>query len=213
MRTHHQYCLSSNATTTLESRDCLNVARCTTNSPPAKKQRTAIQPWRRMASALVETTPKAQQWWDAVHERGIYKALSTGDAAAYILDCDCSPAALEPSAYHLARQTAEGQSSVLSQLATFAYTATRREASASAAIILANFQKFLVISSCAVLYQSGSPREEVFNIVRICIGKAQDRYCQQTIRSVIWMNRLIDMLSSHGWGNRATDLLLICTCD
>lgn len=206
LRAHHRFCTTSCTTT---SENTLNIIQWT---PEAKRARTDSPTWKEDARTLVKSTPKANQWWQAIRANGIYEPLSNGNAAAYVLDSQCSLVEPATTTALFARATASERSGLLARVAAYAHTAIRRETTATAAIMLANFQKFLILSTCAVLNQTGSPKEDVFDIVKICIGPVGDRYCRQTLRTAVYLNQLVDMLSSHGWGERASDLLLICEC-
>ena len=206
LRAHHRSCVTS---CTAGSENTLNIIQWT---PVAKRPRTDSPTWKEDARTLVKSTPKANQWWQAIRANGIYEPLSNGNAAAYVLDSQCSLVQSATATALFAKATAAERSGLLARVAAYAHTAIRRETTATAAIMLANFQKLLVLSSCAVLNQTGSPKEDVFDIVKICIGPVGDRYCRQTLRTAVYLNQLVDMLSSHGWGERASDLLLICEC-
>lgn len=100
--------------------------------------------------------------------------------------------------------------SLLNRLAPYGRTAMTRNTSASLALMLAKFQQFLFLSCCAVLYYIEAHGPAMFDLIRICLGDVTERYCVQTLRTVVFLNKVLDRLNAHGWGSRASELLLIC---
>ena len=157
------------------------------------------------ANTLIRSTPDASHWWSSVERLGLYEAMCSGRAAMSMLD----------STYPLPESSVTHTSGsrsldLFGRLEAYARTALRREVTASLAFMLCNFQKFLLLSSCAVLYHTGMSGERVFGVVKICLGDVSDRYCVQILRTVVYLNRLVDILNAHGWKDRASELLLIC---
>ena len=84
---------------------------------------------------------------------------------------------------------------------------------ASIAVTIANFQRILVLSACAVLRAIATPRipeERILYIVKICLGYVSDDYCIRMLNTAVFINRLVDVLNVHGWDGRADELLLWC---
>jgi hypothetical protein len=136
--------------------------------------------------------------------------MQNGEAAAYLLDIQCR----EPTKVtNSTTGTINRDSLLLNQVATYANAVMTRESNASVAIMLANYQKFLVLSACAVLYATNISETHIFEIVRICTGLVSDDYCKRMLRIAVFLNEMIDSLNAKGWGNRASELLLICWSD
>lgn len=174
------------------------------------KRRKPNGPWQKFATHLVEKTPKAQNWWFAVKESGIDEAMSTGKIAAFLLDRDCPTPSSSSRAIEVSVSQDGGNDALLTRLTSYARVAMLRETNATMMMVLANFQKFLVLSSCAVLRASGVSIESVHDIVKVCIGDIGEVYCRRTLRVAIFLNELIDKLDARGWGSRASELFLLC---
>lgn len=150
-------------------------------------------------------TPKAGEWRDCIASLGLYEAMRTGEAALFMLDgSHPSPGWCTP------RSGSIGVSDGFGRLEAYALAAVRRHSEARLGLMLANFQKFLLLSSCAVLFYANEPREKIYPIVRICIGEQSSTYCDHIMRTVKYINEIIDGLSAVGWKYRASELVLIC---
>ena len=93
---------------------------------------------------------------------------------------------------------------------TYAQNSADRELSTQFALMLVNFQKFLLICVCVVLLEIGLPEERVNDVMIICFGNCQRKYLRSLRRTAVWMNRLVDHLSIRGWKDRAGELFLLC---
>ncbi|KAK5697780.1 hypothetical protein LTR17_023812 [Elasticomyces elasticus] len=184
-------------------------------SPPilqAKRPRNENPTWRRHATELVKDIPTGKAWRQAMEQRGIYEAMNTGAAVAHLLESESvAPVATQE---NVVRMTAvvDGNAGRLVQLMTeYASIAAQRHQTAKLALLLANFQKFVVSSACVVLKANGAaPIDEVFTVVRICLGDVTDDHCTRMLHTVKYMNTLIDTLAAHGWDGRAAELVLYC---
>lgn len=167
--------------------------------------------WKTCAKRLVEITPMSQSWTSSLRESGIHEILESGEAVKCLLD---SKLESQLSARTIeAGNVGDTDDLPLATLRTYARTTAMRSSLASAALALANFQKFLVISACAVLAEGDAPTAKVYDIVRICVGtKSTDGYCKRTMASAKFLNKLIDTLDMHDWGQRAAELPLLCGC-
>lgn len=184
----------------------------TERSRTAKKRRTCDNPyWMTCAKRLVKQTPMAQNWTSSLKERGIHDIMKSGDAVTCLLDNKLES---QLSAQVSTAETVNANETddyTTACLRTYARTTSMRSSLASTALALANFQKFLVISACAVLAEGDTPIAKLYEIVRICVGNTStDEYCKRTMASAKYLNELIDTLSIHDWGQRAAELLLIC---
>lgn len=191
------------------ARQTLNVKETGANG--RKRKRTGDPHWKECARQLVKRTPASHVWTSSLKEHGIHELLESGDAVARLLDTKFES--------HLSTRPPTAQTGVIdatddemtAALRTYAHTTSMRLSSASTALALANFQKFLAISACAVLAEGETPIAKVYDIVRICIGsKTKDEYCKRTLTLAKYMNQLIDILDIHDWGQRAAELLLLC---
>ncbi len=233
LRHHHQACSLSSLQIPVRSpvpsgRSCAEVPRAPTpnasqsilpqygyeleiipwNPQPTEPKRLKANPpgWKKNAKLLVEITPKAENWWQTIRDLGIYETMCNGNAAAYMLDGNCeTPTATTP----LIAVT-KVDSILLNHITAYAHAAMRRGVTASLAIMHANFQKFVVLSSCAVCCATGTPKERVLEIVKICMGNVSDDYCWRILRTAVYLNESIDILNANGWGDHGSELLLIC---
>lgn len=169
-----------------------NVAR------PAKR----TQRWQAVARKLIENTPKAEDWHDALKKKGIYDIMDSGGVVKFLLDTSYEPPAVT-------RPTVT-ETNPLLRIREYAMATAQRASVASRALVLANFQKFLVLCACAVLKETGLPAKDVLDIIRLCIGHAKEDHCWRMLGVVVYLNQLIEKLSQNGWGYRASELLLLC---
>ena len=183
------------------------------NEQPArsnKDRRISVPSWKERALLLIEETPAASAWTKKLKEIGIYDAMCSGKAVSSLLnwEFDSRPSTGTP----VDPPTTQSQdSSPLVFAERYARISMQNEVAASVAMALANYQKFLVLSSCAVLVGTNTPAEDVYRIVRICMGNdASDKHCQRILRGCKFVNALLDRLYMGGWGLRAYELLLIC---
>lgn len=178
-----------------------------------KKSEVTIPRWKERALALVQATPEADAWIERLKDKGIYDAMRNGTAVSSLLLLDVDNRRYESvEADSTACQTPD--SNPISRVQHYARISVRREISASMATALANYQKFLVLSACAVLVGKGSPTDDVYQIVRICMGNdVTDVHCQRILRGCKFVHELMDNLYMGGWGLRAYELLLICGLD
>ncbi|KAK3048288.1 hypothetical protein LTR09_010281 [Extremus antarcticus] len=172
----------------------------------AKKRRCNNPAWMQSAKALIDETPRARNWDNVLMDKGIFDIMTTNGAVTHLLDNSFEPNT--PKATTTPVEMENGD--VLSYVKNYARATATRVRRASVSLALANFQKFLVLSSCAVLLDSGVPVAGVLDTVRICIGtNATDKYCKRTLRTAKYLNTLIDTLDMNGWGYRASELLLV----
>lgn len=165
--------------------------------------------WKSHARKLLNATPKGESWWQAIEKAGLYETMSEGKAATFLLDQDCSSAILAKAS----DSSHQGQPHcrISSRLRSYALSSMHRNASATMALKLINFQQFLLLSACAVLRTTRQVcMESLVDIVKICIGCKSERYSMRILDTVMWMNKLVDALNVKGWNNRAPELLLLC---
>lgn len=179
----------------------------TTAEGRSPKRRKTRPHWKTVAETLVQCTPQPAKWMDTMSNKGIFDLLEDDKAAKYLLGIDDTPN------LHVAKRTsvAHEAGNVLEGLTRFAHDSADRESKAIVALALANFQKFLVLSACAVLLEGDHSPSEVFNVVRICVGSGvSEDYCKRSVKASKYINQLVDTLQFNGWGDRASELLLLC---
>lgn len=165
--------------------------------------------WKEQALTLIRETPDANTWTTKLKEKGIFDAMCSGNAVSSLLLLDVGDFA--PIERTLSMTQVRRCASPLARTENYARVSMEREISASVATALANFQKFLVLSSCAVLLGTGTPLEDAYKVVRICIGNnATNEHCRRILRGCHFVHELMDNLYMSGWGLRAFELLLIC---
>lgn len=177
------------------------------------EQRIASRPkkirlrWKDNALALIQDTPQAKDWHLALKDKGLYDILCSGNAVVYLLDTKHDFHAFQPSE-SLDGATCSGR---LNQIKLYAKATMQKQIRAGVVLALANFQMFLVLSSCAVLLEVGDAPAEIFEIVRICIGReASTERCRDVLKACRYLNKLADSLYMQGWGLRAGEAILLC---
>lgn len=177
----------------------------------AKRKRASEPHWKTCAKRLVAETPKAHSWASSLKEHGIHDIMKNHDAIQCLLDSNFEPRYSAQVAVSGVGNDHENDGPIVISLETYARTTAKRWTLASTALALANFQKLLVISACAVLMEGATPIAKIYEIVRICIGKdSTDDHCKRTITTARYLNVLVDTLNIHQWGDRAGELLLLC---
>ena len=172
-----------------------------------KTGRTGNPPWLQNAKALVKDTPGAKDWNRTLEEKGLHEVIASGKALTYLLDTGVQTDISLVSE----RIPQVATSDVLGYVRNYAQATASRTLTASVALVLVNFQRFLVLSACAVLLKEGFSSGVVYDIVKICMGNCvSDEYCDRLLSSAKFVNELIDLLYSRGWGFRAGVLLLLC---
>lgn len=164
-------------------------------------------PWKKLARILVRETPCANNWAGTLRDNGLHDMMSTGKAVAILL----GPGHESNARTNQVRTPAiEDEQGAFGRVTEYARAAVQNCLDASAALMLANFQKFLVFCLCNVMRDTGSPLGDVYGIVRICLGNVSDDYCCRVLRAAVYLNKLVDTLYMDGWGLRASELLLLC---
>lgn len=173
---------------------------------------------------LVDETPRAQCWTMKLQEKGIFEAMSNGAVVGSLLLRNVggrTGMTVNHNQNHPIPQPL--YSSPLARIEYYARVSAEKEVTASVATALANYQIFLVLSSCAVLHRldddtrSRLPEfdistEEIYRIVKICMGNdSSNEYCAKILRGCRFVHELMDNLYLGGWGLRAFELLLICS--
>lgn len=162
--------------------------------------------WKQDAQKLIRATPNAEDWTKAVQKADLCGIIGTEQAASYLLD---QGTALSPVSVTTTLQ--DRSLALLDRIRSYAISTSRRKASASTLVKLAAFQQFLLLSACVVLRATKTATDSsVVEIVKICIGDRDKRYCRRVLDAVLYVNRLVDSLSAQGWGDRAAELVMLC---
>ncbi|KAM0703896.1 hypothetical protein Q7P35_008902 [Cladosporium inversicolor] len=160
-----------------------------------------LRRWQAAAKVLIENTPKAKDWYQALKEKGIYDIMNSGGVVKFLLDTSYDPSAVT-------RPTVTETNSLI-RIREYAMATAQRMSAAFRALVLANFQKFLVLCACTVLKETGVPEQDVLDIVRLCIGQTTATHCWRMLGVVVYLNKLIEKLSQNGWGHRAGAIGLV----
>lgn len=168
-------------------------------------------PWTNLAQKLVMEIPEAKDWTEALKENGLHELMTSGKAVAYLLATSYG-AGRSLWQTDLVPAEVEDGPEVVRRVKQYAQATVQMDVTAVAAVMLANFQKFLLYSLCVVLRETGVPVSEVYDTMRICLGNVKQETCWRTLRAAIYMNQVIDSLYMDGWGLRASELFLLCTC-
>lgn len=189
----------------------LRIAQWTPNIALRRTGPASDPQWKRYANALVRNIPPATAWRQALEEKGIADAMRTGAAVEYLLGTEQVPRMAFPGAPNPDHVCAEDDHVLLERIANYARVASERHATASVAVMLANFQKFVVLSACVVVNaRREAPKSHIYEIVRTCIGNVSEEYCVRMLHTAKYMNILIDTLGDHGWDGRAAELIMLC---
>ena len=75
-----------------------------------------------------------------------------------------------------------------------------------------NFQQFLLVCLCTVLNAQNFLQSSIMETLQICIMDAGEGNMIRYLKGVKWANKLLNRLFFAGWGHRAIDIMVICTC-
>ncbi|KAM0715443.1 hypothetical protein Q7P37_008941 [Cladosporium fusiforme] len=165
--------------------------------------------WQIIADNLIDGTPKALRKF--LEQQGVLTIMRNGEAAAHLLNVNneeqqCGTQ-LSPPSSTLGLANA---SKTLASIQRYAEISAQYSQRASLASMIANFQKLLVLSACAVVFRTDeSLRESILDIVCILQGSSDKQYARRLLRTAVFINRLIDMLSVNGWDDQAAVLILL----
>lgn len=180
------------------------------NQPP-KPRDNGIRSWMPLAKKLVDLTPLAADWWKEAELFNLETIMQGGMAAQFVLDGstkNLSIARRKETQISYKYDTEECW--LLSAARAYAETAANRALTVECVLMLVNFQKFIVLCVCAVLSQTGASKPALVDITRVCFGNVSEEYALRLWRTAVFLNQLVDGLGFRGWGNRASELLLIC---
>lgn len=167
--------------------------------------------WKRTAQTLVDTTPDAQNWWQIVEDLGVYSAMRHGCVADFLLDINQQTPSVDYAGNAILPGLIDDRNSqLLSQVMAYASAARARDQTASFALMLVNFQKFLLLSTCAVLHDLGVVKEAIIDVVKVGFGNSTDNHSWRLVQTAVFLNKRVQTLNSNGWRDRASELLLIC---
>ena len=177
--------------------------------PVRQRAKPAFPAWKKFAQQLVRLTPTADEWAQRLTNLEVLENTHNGRILSMLLHGTSEMPAI--------RETDSAISALLQDeslptrnVLAYATNAMRNDVSASLMVTLANFQKFLVLSSCAVLHNAGTSKETASMIAKVCLGNVSDDHCWNMIKTAVYLNQMIDVLSVNGWYKRASELVLIC---
>lgn len=179
---------------------------------PSKRLKRANPAWKKHAERLIALSPTPEQWIPTLQQHGLSDIISNGKAIAHLLGDGGQLDTLRKSTMVGQSSTLQPESALLDRVSLYAQSASQQKVTAEILVRLSNFQKFLVVSACAVLRNilPEVPEKEILNIVRICVGDHSDDYCRRMLRVAVYLNTLIDVLNVNGWDKRAGELVLLC---
>lgn len=182
---------------------------------PSIKDSSLVTPrWKTRVLELVREIPASNDWRQAMEERGIYKAMSTGEAVAFLLGPQNLVPMPSPSNMLAAPIPCSGSNitrSMIDDMRCYAASASLRSDTASLVLSLAGFQKFVALSACVVFNALKMDRKDIFTIVRTSFGEMTEDHCSRMMNTAKYMNILIDKLATYGFDGRAAELVLYCT--
>ncbi|KAF2158938.1 hypothetical protein M409DRAFT_61210 [Zasmidium cellare ATCC 36951] len=188
---------------------CPTASSPTTNVTKKRRLERHMPRWQEKVLTLVEETPKASKWILRLQEKGIFDAMCNGKAVSNLLLLDAERETRTTSREDFS-MTRVFRSSPLARIEHYARVSVQKEMTAAVATSLANYQKLLVLSACVVLAGTGTASEDVYGIVRICMGNdVTDVHCRRILRGCRFVHELMDTLYMGGWGLRAFELLLL----
>ncbi|KAG8531614.1 uncharacterized protein KY384_003245 [Bacidia gigantensis] len=179
------------------------------NQPP-KPRDTGTNSWMPLAKKLVDITPLAADWWKKAEFFNLETIMQGGVAAQFVLDGSTKTLSIpRQKEIEVSYNYGAEECWLLSAAKGYAETAANRALTVECVLMLVNFQKFIVLCICAVLSQMGASKAALVDITRICFGDVSEEYALRLWRTAIFLNQLVDGLGFRGWGNRASELLLI----
>ena len=167
--------------------------------------------WMPLAKKLLELTPLAADWWKETEFFNLETIMQGGMAAQFVLDGSTKTLSIpRRKETEVSYNYGTEECWLLNAAKGYAETAANRALTVECVLMLVNFQKFIVLCVCAVLSQMGASKAALVDITRICFGDISEEYALRLWRTAVFLNQLVDGLGFRGWGNRASELLLIC---
>ena len=166
--------------------------------------------WKPVAQKLISSTPAGVDWWDKIQTLGLHHVMQDGAAAQFVLHASPLPSfGMREVAGTLDNRESE-EGSLIHAAKLYAQRAASHELSTQCVLSLVNLQKLVLLGTCFVLSQIGVSRDPLVEITRICFGNISEEHAVRLWRVGLFVNELVDGLALRGWGNRASELLLIC---
>lgn len=168
--------------------------------------------WERTAQSLLEVVPRHQDWRQTLQKKKVYHYVSEGMFLEDLLGGTTNRLGLQ--GHTVGSSVLQAPTSV-ARLQDYAHSAAALRCSAEAALGLAHFQQFIVLSACAVLLDLGEPSQDtVYDIAKVCMGTSMSNdHCLKLLRTACFLNKLIDRLNAGKVGKHASELVLVCRCD
>ena len=176
-----------------------------------KPRDTGAKSWMPLAKKLIDLTPLAADWWKKAELFHLETIMQGGMAAQFVLDGSTKTLSItRREETEVANNRGTEESWLLCAARRYAETTANRALTVECVLMLVNFQKFIVLCICAVLSQTGASKPALVDITRICFGNVSEEYALRLWRTAVFLNQLVDGLGFRGWGNRASELLLLC---
>lgn len=177
--------------------------------PPTGGASCGIPKWKTVAETLVKETPKASEWAKKLDILGIRSVT-----AVTFLISDGSQNQMQtntPLNRELTPPSTTEKLLPLQRLKEYALAMAQHNTRAVATIRLTNLSQFIILSSCLVFRELEGPTQDIYDIVRVSVGRnVGEKYIEELLRTVRFINLSIDTFNAEGWGDRAGELLLIC---
>jgi hypothetical protein len=177
--------------------------------PPPEGASCGTPKWKPIAETLVKEIPKASEWAEKLDILGIRSVT----AVTFLIN-DGSPTQMQTNAplnRELTPPSTTERLLPLQRLKEYALTMAQYSTRAVATIRLTNLSQFIILSSCLVFRELAGPKQDIYDIVKVSVGRdISEKYIEELLRTVRFINLSIDTFNTEGWGDRASELLLIC---
>ncbi|CZT13939.1 uncharacterized protein RAG0_17549 [Rhynchosporium agropyri] len=173
--------------------------------PAESRQAQQVPKWQKTAAQVVDDIPSADDWDVRRKEVNLFTVEENYFAIAAI------SGGIRPSRSLCPMPTEPGLGPIDLARAYARMTKTS-EGNAAFTCRLHYFHELVFVSLCAVLEASGYPPEEINETMRIYVSDTEDINLKRLRRGALWANSAIRRLAEAGWGDRATELFLLCGC-
>ncbi|KAH7330019.1 hypothetical protein BKA65DRAFT_48318 [Rhexocercosporidium sp. MPI-PUGE-AT-0058] len=171
--------------------------------PSESKQARKVPQWLKTAVQVIKDVPSADDWDVKRREANLFTVDENYHAIAAI-----SGGVLPSrSQYHLPTEPDLGP---IDLARAYARITKLSEGNAAFTCRLHSFHELVFVSLCAVLEASGYPVDEINETMRIYVSHTEDINLKRLRHGALWANSAICRLAEAGWGDRATELFLLC---
>ena len=167
------------------------------------RQAPKVPKWQKTAAQVVDGVPSADDWDLRRKEVNLFTVEENYLAIAAI------SGGIQPSVSQCPMPIEPGLGPI--DLARAYATMTKTSASSAAFTCrLHFFHELVFVSLCAVLEASGYPVEDINETMRNYVSDTEAINLKRLRRGALWANSAICRLAEAGWGDRATELFLLC---